>query len=147
MIAPVLGYGDIIYAGSSVYNLEKLQKLQNRGLRICTNENYYVPVILLHQRCTVPNLLTQRTCNLRKYMYKQQTNTDIVVNRNIHTRRHAATIFETCRPELEKYKRGTIYRGIQEWNNLPAVTRNIDTYDKFKQTQKDWMYNILMLEQ
>ena len=58
MIAPILDYGDIIYAGSNCDNLEKLQRLQNRGLRICTNQTHYVPVIILHQRCSIPNLNT-----------------------------------------------------------------------------------------
>ena len=103
MVAPIMDYGDIIYAGSNLNNLDKLQKLENRGLRICANENFYIPVILLHQRCSIPNLVTRRTCNLRKYMYKQQNNDDIVVNRNIRTRRHDATVYETCIPMLEKY--------------------------------------------
>ena len=46
-----------------------------------------------------------------------------------------------CKPELEKYKIGAIYRGVQEWNNLPANTRNI------KHVQKKWMHDILFLEQ
>ena len=77
---------------------------------------------------------------------KQQDNVDIVVNRNIRTRRHDAIVYETCFPLLEKYKKGTIYRGIQEWNNLPVVTRNTDTYPQFKYSQKKWMQNVLYLE-
>ena len=146
MIAPILDYGDIIYAGSNQDNLDKLQKLQNRGLRICINADHYTPVILLHQSCNIPNLLARRKCNLRKYMYKQQNNIEIVVNRNIRTRRHDAVIYETCIPLLEKYKKGTIYRGIQEWNNLTVYTRNIDSYDLFKQKQKEWMHDIVFLE-
>ena len=145
MIAPILDYGDIIYAGTSSCNLDKLQSLQNRGLRICTNENYYIPKILLHQRCLVPNLKTRRTYNLRKYMYKQQDNVDIVVNRNIQTRRHDAIVYETSIPLLEKYKKGAIYRGIQEWNNLTVDTRNIDSFQKFRTVQKKWMYDMLFL--
>ena len=34
---------------------------------------------------------------------------DIVIVRNIRTRRHGATVFETCIPLLEKYKKGVIY--------------------------------------
>ena len=145
MIGPIVDYGDIIYAGTSQQNLDKIQKLQNRGLRICVNENHHIPVILLHQRCTVSNLLIRRTCNLRKYMYKQQLNQDILVQRTIPTRRQAAAIYETCRPILEKYKKGTIYRGIQEWNNLPVNVRSIETYDVFKNQQKEWMVNMNML--
>ena len=146
MIAPVMDYGDIIYAGTSCENLDKLQKLQNRGLRICINESHYIPVILLHQRCTFPKLATRRTANIRKYMYKQQNNADTVVNREIRTRRHAAVVYETCIPLLEKYKKGTIYRGIQEWNQLPADDRNASSYENFKNLQKKWIRNVLFME-
>ena len=105
MIAPIMDYGDIVYAGTNVENLDKLQRLQNRGLRICINESHYIPTILLHQRCEIPNLKTRRTCNIRKYMNKQQDNVDIVVNRNIRTRRHDAIVYETCFPLFEKYKK------------------------------------------
>ena len=33
MIAPIMDYGDIIYAGTNCENLDKLHKLQNRGLQ------------------------------------------------------------------------------------------------------------------
>ena len=79
-------------------------------------------------------------------MYKQKNNEDIVVHRNIVTRRHDAVIYETCRPEIEKYKKGASYRGIQEWNNLSAATRNIATYEEFKSNQKTWMMHMTLLD-
>ena len=51
-------------------------------------------------------------------MYKQKDNKELVVQREIRTRRHDAVIYETCRPNLEKYKNGAIYRGVLEWNDL-----------------------------
>ena len=47
IVGPIMDYGDRIYAGSSVENLDRLQRLQNKALRICINKNYYIPVILL----------------------------------------------------------------------------------------------------
>ena len=79
-------------------------------------------------------------------MYEQQDNVNIVVNRDIRTRRHDAIIFETCIPLLEKYRKGTIYRGVQEWNNLPVDIRNTVTFQQFRVTQKAWMYDVLFLE-
>ena len=79
-------------------------------------------------------------------MYEQQDNVNIVVNRDIRTRRHDAIIFETCIPLLEKYRNGTIYRGVQEWNNLPVDIRNTVTFQQFRVTQKAWMYDVLFLE-
>ena len=76
-------------------------------------------------------------------MFKQKENQDLVINREIRTRRHDAIIYETCKPNLELYKKGAIYRGIIEWNNLPVDTRNIETFAAFKEIQKREMYDIL----
>ena len=141
MIAPLIDYGDIIYLGTSVKNLDKLQSLQNRGLRICINENQHFETDLLHSRCNIPKLGVRRTYNLRKYMFRQKENPDIVVQREIRTRRHDAVVFETCRPNLEKYKKGAIYRGILDWNELDVATRNIELFNNFKTVQKKWMYD------
>ena len=75
-------------------------------------------------------------------MFRQKENTEIVVQREIRTRRHDAVIFETCRPNLEKYlkKKGAVYRGILDWNNLEADIRNIESYNEFNAVQKKLMY-------
>ena len=145
MIIPLLEYGDTIYAGTSQRNLSRLQKLQNRALRICLNAQGYLSRIQLHLTCNVSPLNLRRKMNLRKYMFRQKENEDIVIDRNIRTRRHKAVVYETCIPNLELFKKGTIYRGIVEWNDLSAQTRNIVTYDAFKSEQKQWLENCLPL--
>ena len=141
MIATLIDYGDVIYSGTNLKNLDKLQSLQNRGLRVCINEHQTITTAVLHQRTKIPDLNTRRTYNLRKYMFKQKENMEIVVERDIRTRRHDALIYETCRPNLEKYKKGAIYRGVLEWNSLDVGVRNIELFDEFKTNQKKLMLN------
>ena len=143
MIAPLIDYGDVIYSGTSDKNLSKVQKLQNRGLRTCLNTHEHVSRIQMHQLCEVSPLKLRRTCNLRKHMFKQKENQEIVVNRGIRTRRHDAVVFETCIPNLELFKKSTMYRGILEWNNLPVYVRNIKSFDAFKNKQKQELYDQL----
>ena len=76
-------------------------------------------------------------------MIKQKENPELVVHRDIRTRRHGAVVFETDRPNLQNYKKGAIYRGVEEWNNLPVEIRNIESFIAFKGNQKEEMYNIL----
>ena len=76
-------------------------------------------------------------------MFKQKNNKDLTVNREIRTRRHDAVVYETCIPNLELYKKGTIYRGILEWNSLPVNMRNVQTFTAFKEQQKKEMYDLL----
>ena len=72
-------------------------------------------------------------------MYKQQNNMELLVQRWIRTRGHGAIVYETCRPNLEKYKKGTIYQGIIKWDNLDVNTGNIGTFEESKVAQKKWM--------
>ena len=75
-------------------------------------------------------------------MYLQQNDDKYVVHRNIPTRAHDATVFETCIPTIEKYKKGCISRGIKLWNSLSVVERNINTYDAFKKFQYSWRLDV-----
>ena len=79
-------------------------------------------------------LKIRRKYNLRKYVFKQKGNQSITVNREIRTRRHGAVVFETRRPNLEMYKKSTLYKGALEWNNL--IVRNIEKFAIFKEMQK-----------
>ena len=79
--------------------------------------------------------LSANTGQFGKTTIRNKQKPDIVVQREIRTRRHDAIIYQTCRPNLEKYKKGTIYRGILEWNNLDVDTRNTDTFLAFRLLQ------------
>ena len=114
----------------------KLQALQHTGLRMCINDKQYHHVDFLHQQCKIPNLDFRLKYNLRKYIYRQKNNMDLVVQREIRTRRHDAVIYKTCRPNLEKYNKGAIYRGTLEWNNLEVDVRNIETFGEFQNIQR-----------
>ena len=142
MIAPILEYGDVIYAGGLNEGLDKLQKLQSRALGVCLDVHHYLPVILLHQETNIPKLNVSRSCNIKKYMYKQQLKECLVVEPRIQTRVHKGTIFKTLKPNLEKIKKNPLYQGALTWNELPAVVCNIETYDGFKSYLNDWAKNV-----
>ena len=108
MIAPIIDYGDVVYSGSFQEGIAKLQKLQNRALRICLDVHHYLPTVLLHQEAEVVNLKVRSSCNVKKYMFKQQSNEDLVVMPKIQTSRHKGKIFKTYEPNLEICKK-TLY--------------------------------------
>ena len=56
MILPYIDYGDIIYGAASVSKTNKLQKIQNQCLRICSNSDIRTSVIEMHRRARVANL-------------------------------------------------------------------------------------------
>ena len=138
-VLPYVDYGDILYDGAHTALLDKLQKLQNRSLRLVLCLENRTPVILIHQIAKISNLSVRRIAHLRNFMYKQQGNNEIVNTRNVNTRAHDAVVFTTLRPKNEKYRNSVLYRGAVAWNNLPVKMKNIPEYQAFKLQQKKWM--------
>ena len=141
MILPYLDYGDIFFANANSKQLKKLQTLQNRALRICLNTRIDTPIEILHQSVQLQKLIPRRESHILNFMFKNKNNKDFLNQRNIRTRLHDAPVFSTSKPILEKYKANVFYYGAVLWNNLRPSIRNIETYDKFKATQKQWALN------
>ena len=142
MIMPIFDYGDIIYEGGTQIKLLKLQRIQNRGLKICLSIKERIRTINLHQQASVPQLFVRRCSNLKKYMFLQQNNPRYRIDRPIVTRAHDASVLETCIPKIEKYKKCCMYRGISLWNSLTVAERNIETYKLFKLSQYNWRSDV-----
>ena len=145
MICSIFDYGDIVYEGGTHKRLDKLKRTQNRGLKICLGLHVRFDTLQLHKLADVPQLYVTRQSNLKKYMFLQQNNEKYVIQRNIPTRTHGATVFETCIPKNEKYKKGSIYRGIQLWNSLSVNERNINTYEEYEKYQYIWRQEVTNL--
>ena len=85
MIIPYLDYGDIIYDAAPLKQLEKLQKIQNRCLRTCKAGQSTPSTAELHARYKVGYLKSRRQAHLKNFMFKQQSNSNLIDNRNIPT--------------------------------------------------------------
>ena len=136
MIIPYFDYGDVLYHCSSVKLLDKLQSLQNRGLKICFGQGIGLTIEEMHIRSNMSFLQQRRVQHVYTFMYKQQTNHEILDVRNIRTRAHDASLYITIRPMCAKYKQNVFYYGARLWNLLPVNERKIDTYENFKNVQK-----------
>ena len=90
---PYIDYGDIFDMNSNLNQINKLQILQNRALRICHRTRPKVPTNMLHQSYQIPKLITRRETHLLNFMYKNKLNVKIINNRNIPTRLHDAPVF------------------------------------------------------
>ena len=136
MILPYLDYGDIFYMNANSIQVKKLQTLQNRALKIChTIQN--IPTNILHQSAQIPKLIPRRESHLRNFMFKNRSNPNIINVRNVRNRLHDAPVFTTKKPNCEKYKANVFYIGAMSWNQLPVHIRNTETYDLFKNIQKN----------
>ena len=102
MVLSLIEYGDIIYAGTSIANLDKLDKLFYRGLRICDGTNTMVSRYILCNDCNIDSLNIQRNVHILLFMHKQTLNNTILKKSNVRTRLHQAPVFKTYKSNYEK---------------------------------------------
>ena len=124
MILSLIEYGNIVYAGTTNKNLDKLDKLFffYRGLRICDGTNAVMSRTLLRNDCHIDTLGLRRNTHLLLFMHKQTKNKDLIKKTTVRTRLHQAPVFKTYKPNEEKARQNTLYRGACLWNDLPPMT-------------------------
>ena len=136
MILPYFDYGDVIYNTASKEGLDRLQRLQNRCLKICKNVNMRFNTEELHRITKMPMLSKRRAAHVNNFMFKRLANKTLVDKRDIRTRAHDAPLFKVRVPKNEAYKRSVEYAGSLQWNGLPKEVRNINSFEVFKARQK-----------
>ena len=142
MLIPFFDYCDIVFMFSGGKELSKLDRHHHRGLRICTNSYGKIDELELYNKCKISDLDTRKRVHLRNYMFK---NKDFCIeDDNINTRLHDGPVFNVTHPNSESIKRGVMYAGALEWNDLDADVRNIEEFSTFKKIQKSWMINSFM---
>ena len=141
MILPYFDYGDILFINSSKKQLNKLDHLQKRAIKICLKMGQNIPEEMLLRDAKVAKLDNRREAHLLNYMYKKKDCIELLDIKKINTRARAAPLFKTIIPKCEKYKHSVFYHGAIKWNSLPVKIRNISTYNSFKLLQKKNMLN------
>ena len=136
MIVPYFDYGDVIYGGVNQEGLEKLQRLQNKCLKICKGFHNRYGTKDLHTVTKMPMLCKRRAAHVNNFMFCRLGDPARVDNRSIGTRAHDAPLFIVKKPNLEAYKRSVEYAGAIQWNMLPPDIRNINRVNLFKERQK-----------
>ena len=136
MILPYFDYGDIVYMFSSKNELNKLERLQERCINICTRTYGRDNINNIRAAHKLPKLEKRRKCHINNFMYRRNINVENTNDDEIQTRSKSAKKFIVNKPNLEAYKRSIIYSGAITWNALKTETKNIEIYDAFKYHQK-----------
>ena len=136
MVLPYFDYADVIFDKALNKDIDKLQKLQNKCLRLCLGKDRRHGTDMTHKLAKVPFLKDRRGAHVLNFMYTRKSNVSLLNNREIRTRAHDAPLFEVTVPRCETFKRSVGYFGATSWNNLPAKSRNIKSYREFKQAQR-----------
>ena len=145
MILPYLDYGDVIFHRSNSGDLNKLQRLQNRCLRICLGYDGKFSTDKAHKLALTPFLEDRRVAHVHNFMFIRKDKQHLLNRREIRTRAHDAPLFNIKIPRCEAFKRSIGYFGSDMWNDLSPEIRNTDCFLVFKYLQKKKMLKPLDL--
>lgn len=142
MVLPYIEYGNCFLLGSEVVSRKKLQKTQNRGLKLALGRNVRFSTNELHKEASLASWEVRSRIALTRLMFKYKSNVEHVDynDDNRLTRLQSGPFYKVETPRTEKFKNSVSYMGRVEWNSLPAYIRIMDSYPHFKRAVKT-LYN------
>ena len=146
MILPYMDYGDVVYQAATSDLLCKLQRLQNRALRIITKyDDNYQSTTAIHQSLRILPLSRRRYVHTNNFAYKRSIQPKYVDNRNLLTRAHGKKLLLCPRPRTERFKNSVVYTTAKCWNELSLDEQRASSYNSFKlKTKKRELEKLLV---
>ena len=138
-VLPYFDYADILYIDSYQRTLHKLQKQQNRALRICLRRDKRCKTNPLHVDSRVPLLSDRRSSHLCNFMYMRKESQCHKSSSSGRTRLFDAVVMND-EPKVSAQTARSVYvKGAKAWNKIPSGIRNFQTLTQFKHYQKHEM--------
>lgn len=124
----------------------KLQRCQNKCLRVSQEADRYTSNLDLHLKCKILPLRYRRKISLCAMMYKNIEQIPEIVREQLthHSRLQRSLNLESPFPRKETFKETITYQGPVNWNNLPLHIKMSNNYAIFKRKLKkyltEWFY-------
>ena len=131
-VLPILEYGDVLYAGVKKDTLRKIQKAQNRGLKVAQRTDYLTPTYDIHARAKLNMLEDRLYVHQLKEAFIRCQKPRYRDNRNLVTRAWDGPILKCYTAHSCAYTRSLEHSLAFVWNDLIPADRMIDSLDKFK---------------
>ena len=115
--------------------IDKVQRVQNGGLRVCKYNNLYerCSVTELHTHFNLSRLADRRHKQLLTHMYKlSKTKGYTVPPEEARTRGDSKVKFKLKNVKLKTMQKSPLYRGTWEWDDLIFEVQNTTSKVKFK---------------
>ena len=138
-VLPLVEYVSFMMCFNNKHEIDKLQRLQNRSLRLCYNINNPVDIstTLLHENARLDKLSIRRNMALMCIMFDLRQN-NMYKKKGIRmTRANDGYIFDVSIPRIGIYAKSPYYSGANMWNKLPVNMQNMSKKDSFKCQLRD----------
>ena len=151
LVSPHLNYCSIVWGFTSSKNINRIHRLQKRGMRIVTNSSYLshsLPLFLKMQILPIPELISLETAI---FMYKLNSNLlpcifndHFTVNSNIHNynTRNAQNLHLPLN-RTSCSQSSIFYNGPVLWNNIQTSIKNSKTVRQFKRLYKQYLIDVI----
>ena len=139
MITPYADYSSFVVECSTNDLSTKLQRIQNRALRICKFKDMYAKtsVTELHTHFKIEKLSERRFHQLLSFMYKQANSKGLIINEDDRRTRNDGKIkFPPANYDYASTRKSPWYRGIWEWDGLTVTMQKAKTKNEFKTLTK-----------
>ena len=128
MILPYFDYEDMIYMGGSKTLLTKLQRLQNKALKICLNVENRHTTSDLHNQTKSVTLVTRRESHLKLMTFNYSRETNYIYK----AAKNDAHIIAHNRSTVASYDRSVKSLAAHIWNEQSGTTRNIKSIEAYR---------------
>ena len=145
-VVPYFDYGDIFLLNINQKTIAKLQKLQNRALRICLALDGRSNVNDMHNTCNINKLLHRREVHLLNFVYIQAQNDNYVQTGNRDLQLFDAPGIREFKSNNKSFERSILYQGALIWNRQTVEDRSTASHKVFKKLQKRNLNTLLPYE-
>ena len=130
-VLPLVEYANFLLYLNRNLDRDKLQRLQNRTLRLCFNihDPRNITIQELHNNAKFLQLSDRRELQLLNIMYDLRMH-DLYIKKKkaaVHTHQAEKICFNIQKVQYDIYKRLPYYIGVGLWNNLAMDVQRMDT--------------------
>ena len=144
LFLPHIDYCNVVWGKTTQFNLQKLQKIQNRYARMVLKADFLTPHKEMLQTLQWQSVTQRIQYNTSLMMYKIMNNLaptyllSLVEKRviQVETRYAIACPLLIQTPRTEYFKKSLHYHGSQLWNNLPDCVRTSHSLMQYKKLTK-----------
>lgn len=138
-----LEYGTIFFVGLPIYLKCKLQRFQNKVLRVCHKADRYTTNLALHLASKIAPLEARRKVKICNYMFKQTRQTPEILTIPVRhgNRSSLKRLVKVPLPRNDRFKKSISFIGPTLWNSLPTTLRMCNDYNSYRKLLKKYMYD------
>jgi len=141
MVLPYFDYADVVYHAAPKPMLQKLQRMQNKGLKICGGVDKRYSTREIHTRFQLPRLEDRRVFHLKLLAYQQaKAGTNLDRRPGPSTRLGDGPLLKTVKVVRASYERSVDHMTAKLWNALSSDQRSTPAETDFRRVcERDMM--------